>query len=168
MSQAKLDRLLQKPCLATAPSGRRFTPAHAAAPFRTEPTHGRRAKCGGLRRKPPQEDFGNHSESTTLGARLCEDVNDTCVTDDVTMSQRDKVTEEWLQRCVVTASHPADGQNPSVTTTAAEHSQQPLVITDNLKTGVDSQHVVKAARGTNEREIGREEKGNFFLLQRDG
>ena len=168
MSQAKLDRLLQKPCLATAPSGRRFTPAHAAAPFRTEPTHGRRSKCGGIRRKPPPVDLGNHSESTTLGARLCEDVNDTRVTDDVTMSQRDKVTEEWLQQCVATASHPLDGQNPSVTTTEAERSPQTLVISDNLNTRVDAQHAVNAGHGTNERDVGRDEKGNFFHLQRDG
>ena len=109
----------------------------------------------------------HHVESTTLGTRLCEDANDTCVTDDVTKSQRDKVTEEWLQQCVVTVSRPSDCHIPLMTTTEAERSPQTLVITGDLKT-LDTQHAVKAGHGANEREIGSDGKEKFFLLQRDG
>ena len=167
VSQVKLDRLLQKPCVASVPSGRRFTPAHAAAPFRTEPTHGRRSKftTGGLCRKVNP---GHRVESTTLGTRLCEDVNDACVTDDLTKSQRDKVTDEWLQQCVITASLPVDGHSPQVTTTEAERSPQTLVITDNRNTGVDAKHAVKARRGASEKKVGSDAEEKFFLLQRDG
>ena len=103
-----------------------------------------------------------------MGIRLCEDVNDTRVTDDVTMSQRDKVMEEWLQQCVVTASHPVDGPSPPVTPTESEHSPQTLVITGDLRTRVDAQHAVMAGYGTNEREIGSDGNEKFFFLQRDG
>lgn len=117
-------------------------------------------------------DAGSCVEGCTLETCLCGDIT-RGVTDEVTMSQRHHLTEDWLQQSAVSGA--VDDQYPVVTTGEAENGHQTLVTTHNLNTRVDSQHLTGGGASVSGHPTSTPQAGgdgsdgqNFFLLKRDG
>ena len=183
VSQSTLNRLLQKPCPGAAPQkpshtsappNKRFTLAYASAPYRTDPGHQRRSKVtrGGVRSRthdtPSCEGTAERSKTET---RLNDNVSGS-VTDDMSVSHRRHLTEEWLQQSVVSE---CDSQCAAVT---AECCHQLAVTRDAVCAGVDGGRLRKCEgepRGggclTGAPQAGgdgADVREKLFLLQRDG